>query len=158
MNQCGSVSIEDRGLVVSQHLLFVGASIDGSTECPKCGKGIVELKFPYSTKQQQWINMTPEACTESTNFCFILQDGKLELKKDHQYMYQLQSQMGISHFVIWTKRGIYVERIQADTSMWTSRMVPKLHNFFVSGMVADLFSRRICNLCSGILNVRGHLY
>jgi hypothetical protein len=148
MKKCGGVSIEDRGLVVSQDLPFIGASIDGSVQCPKCGNGIVELKCPYGTKQQQWRNMTPEVCAESPNFCCTLQDGKLKLKKEHQYMYQVQGQMGVCQqswvdFVIWTKRGISVERIEADTSLWTSRMVPKLHHFFVSGMVVELFSRRI---------------
>jgi len=49
---------------VSQHLPFIGASIDGSIEYPKCGKGIVELKC-----------------------CCIFQDGKLKLKKSARWAY-----------------------------------------------------------------------
>ena len=63
-------------------------------------------------------------------------------------MYQIQGQMGVcqlplADFVIWTKKGISVERITFDFTMWVNQMVPRLREFYISGMVAGLFSRRI---------------
>ncbi|XP_014666936.1 PREDICTED: uncharacterized protein LOC106808645 [Priapulus caudatus] len=95
IKQCGSVVVEDRGLIVSRELPFIGASIDGHVECPKCGEGIVEIKCPYGTKQHAFRNLKPQTCAEATEFCSQLKDGKLILKSEHNYMYQVQGQMGV---------------------------------------------------------------
>ena len=148
MKKCGDITVEDRGLIVSPALPFIGASIDGAVQCPKCGDGIVKIKCPYGTKQHEWRNMTPETCAQSTAFCCTVEDGTLRLKTEHQYMYQIQGQMGVCQktwvdFVIWTRKGLSVERITADTSLWLNIMVPKLQDFYACGIVAELYSRRI---------------
>ena len=86
--------VEDRGLIVSLDNPFLGASIDGHVQCGKCGEGIVEIKCPYGSKQKEWRNMTPSQCAASSNCSCTLDEDKLWLKRDHQYMYQVQGQMG----------------------------------------------------------------
>ena len=147
IRQCGSVVVEDRGLIISREQPFIGASIDGAVQCPKCGDGIVEVKCPYGTKRNTYRNLTPESCAESSEFCSQLKDGKLLLKSEHNYMYQVQGQMGVCQrpwvdFVIWTRKGLSVQRIPFDSEMW-KRMVPKLQQFYISGMVAEQYSGRI---------------
>lgn len=69
IRNCGSVVVEDRWLIVSTELPFLGASIDGSVECEKCGDGILEIKSPYGSKRLAWRNKTPESYAESSKFC-----------------------------------------------------------------------------------------
>lgn len=67
--------------------------------------------------------MTPlEACSDP-NFCCQKIDGKCKLKVTHPYYAQVQGQMGITgaewcDFVVFTKKGMSVERIAFDRQYW----------------------------------------
>ena len=41
------VSVKCAGLVVSPKWPYLGASLDGLVECPKCGVCALEIKCPY---------------------------------------------------------------------------------------------------------------
>ena len=48
------------------------------------------------------------------------ENGNLRLKAQHNYMYQVQRQMKVldvdwCDFVVWTKKGLHVERITYDS-------------------------------------------
>ena len=49
--KCGEgnklVTVKSVGLVVSPKMPFLGASLDGLVECPKCGIGGIEIKCPW---------------------------------------------------------------------------------------------------------------
>ena len=53
IKKCGSVVVEDRGLIVNVRMPYIGASIDGSVKCDHCGEGIVEIKCPYGSKKEK---------------------------------------------------------------------------------------------------------
>ena len=62
---CGNnINIEEQGIILSQKNPFLGASIDGTVSCAKCGNGIVEIKCPY-----KWRNGTLEECASEHDFC-----------------------------------------------------------------------------------------
>ncbi|KAK3103673.1 hypothetical protein FSP39_020910 [Pinctada imbricata] len=147
----GAVSVEDCGIMVNPKFPFLGASVDGKVHCDKCGIGIVEVKCPYGSKQaadvKPWREILPEKCATDQHFYCTLENGKVKLKPDHNYMFQIQGQLAICEkpwvdFVIWTKKGISCERYLFDEKMW-EEMLPKLKNFYLLSFVPELFSLRV---------------
>ena len=92
------------------------------------------MKCPYSVQ-----NQTPvEACI-SPSFCCIVDNssGCLDLKKGHSYYAQVQGQMGVGgrpwcDFVVYTKKGISIERISFNEAYWKDKLLPKLTEFYDS--------------------------
>ena len=67
------------------------------------------------------------------------------LKKTHSYYCQVQGQMGIGEiswcdFVIYTKRGIHVQRIWFDEAFWNLELLPKLTSFYDNCVVPEIVS------------------
>jgi len=117
--------------------------------CNKCGVGLVEVKCPYGSdrKKVPWRNMIPIECAKDTNFFCNEINGTLHLKETHNYMYQVQGQLGAYElnwvdFVVWTKKGISVQRIQFCDATWHS-MLQKLKEFYIGCVVPEMFTRRI---------------
>ena len=140
-SQLHPVETTRAGLVISERHGFLGCSPDDwvrdiSEEEP----GVAEYKCPYSARE-----LTPlEACREVKGFFCTVQDGKPSLKKTHNYFYQIQGVMGITgsgwcDFVVWTPKGVSIERIKRDSSFW-DKMLPKLEHFFDSALLPELAS------------------
>ena len=97
---------------------------DPSTEKPY---GFLEVKCPYSQRDK-----TPtEACHDSKFCCSIQNKGELGipvLKLNHPYYAQVQGQMAIGRhrwcdFVVFTPRGLSVERIHFDDVYWSTKLL-----------------------------------
>ena len=120
------------GLYVSTSHSFLGASPDGAvfdiTE--PAPHGFLEMKCPYSQR-----HLTPvEACRSPGFFC-KLDNGQPKLVHSHPYYSQVQGQMGIGErswcdFVIYTEKGISVERIPYNSEFWEKELLPKLVHFW----------------------------
>lgn len=72
------------GLVINPEFPHMGASPDGVVSCTCCGKGIVEIKCPWSLKDKAFKDL------ENTSK-FSIKDGGL--KKNHAYYIQVQAQL-----------------------------------------------------------------
>jgi len=132
------------GLVVNPELPYLGSSPDGFVTCEHCSdkEGLLEIKCPYKYR-----NMSPTDAAKDSKFCSKVVDGKLKLKVDHNYYYQVQGQLGISKriwcdFYIWTLQGTSVQRIYFNESFW-SDMLKKLKEFYRQFVVPELFSNRV---------------
>ena len=76
-----SFKITKVGLVLNANNPFIGASPDGLVKCLCCGKGTLEIKCPYSCREQSF-----EEVAKKKLFCLEQGDaGHLILKKDHDY-------------------------------------------------------------------------
>ena len=114
------VSVFKIGLVVSMASPFLEASPHGKVIDRGCSKpfGLVEVKFPYTK-----FHVSPlEACAD-VSFLAENVSGKPRLKREHQYYFQIQGQlrnMGASwcDFVIYTNKGMSMERITFDPQFW----------------------------------------
>ena len=141
---CGNhVNIEEQCIILSQKYPFLGASVDGTVSCVKCGNGVVEIKCPY-----KWRNRAPEECAAERDFCSSILNGQMVLKSNHNYMYQVMGQMAVldvqwADFVVWTKKGINVQRVHFDEDFWQQNMLHKLKIFYSADFLAELFSHRI---------------
>ena len=147
----GNIELQEKGLIINPRYPFLGASIDGKVICDVCGNGIVEVKCPYGSEDQTkhpWRNMSPEECAQYPNFFCELKNHAMSLKKDHNYMYQVQGQMAICQvkwvdFVVWTKKGLNFERIDFDDLFWSRQMYERLKAFYLYGMLPEIFSDRL---------------
>ena len=81
--------------------------------------------------------MTPtEASKQLNNFMSTIKDGAIDLSTSHDYYLQIQGQMALTgatwcDFVIYTKKGRSVQRIQFDEKFWESKARLIFHLFFV---------------------------
>ena len=69
----------------------------------------------------------------------------ITLRKGHQYNCQILGQMAIAgrpwcDFVIYTKKGISVERIKFDSDFWEKRLLPKLTEFYKKCFAPEIVS------------------
>ena len=130
------VKVVKSGFVVCLDMPFVGCSPDGRVVDFGCHDhfGLAEAKCP-ETKFQ----VTPlDACQDPNFFCEAV-NGQCKLKKNHAYYAQVQGQMGVSgakwcDFIVYTKKGISVERIPFDAAYWET-LKQKLHTYYFTHFI-----------------------
>ena len=108
-------SSRECGLFIHESKQYLGASPDLLVECACCGKGVLEIKCPYSI-----VNEIPKP--ENVSY-LVSKDGQVTLKQNHQYYAQVQGQMAITqrswcHFLVYTQVGQHLETIPFDASYW----------------------------------------
>ena len=136
--QLTSLRTEKCGLYINPRCCWLGASPDRIVSDEKENSpGLVEIKCPYSAR-----NMTISEYAEQKSSCVTLTDGKLYLRREHPYYYQVLGQMGITgrlwcDFVLWTPKGIDYERIYFDETQWKS-CVASLTEFYFGTLIEDL--------------------
>ena len=132
------------GVIINPAHPFLGASPDGAVYDPSNHKepyGYLEVKCPFSVK-----SLTPvQACDRSGFCCRLSNTGHLELKQSHQYYAQVQGQMAIGErpwcdFIIYTLKGISVQRITFNQSYWKDKLLPKLTAFYDNCVAPELVS------------------
>jgi len=118
--------VSNSGLVINPQWPYIGASPDGIVECDCCGKGVLEIKCPYSHRGENILS----AVTTDKQFCLIKNvDGSLHLDHGHAYYYQVQTQMFICDveycdFSVFTfpteaeESLPHIERIFRDADFW----------------------------------------
>ena len=111
----GNFRVTRRGLVVDLAYPFFGASPDWIISCDCCGKGVLEIKCPFTCKDKSHLLASQEFAT------FCLKDGDNGLKRDtsHVYYYQVQVQMNLCganycDFVVWSDSEAVIGRILPD--------------------------------------------
>ena len=136
------------GLIVDKHEPCLGGSPDGLVSIPKKVEpdGVLEIKCPHSAAEKQF---TPQEACSLKNFPCKLVTGVreddidlLRLKRKHNYFYQVQGLMAITgrpwcDFVVWTPKGLSVERISFDVEFW-STVKPKLVDFHRRAILPEL--------------------
>lgn len=135
------------GFVVCEHHPFIGASPDAYVLDPSTVDqfGLAEIKCPYKYRE-----LTPADACKHSDFCCKLavqSDGRInvELKRNHSYYSQIQGQLAITErkwcdFVIFTNKGISIERIQFDHAFWEDKLLPKLTNFYDNCLCPSIVS------------------
>ena len=75
-------------------------------------KGCLEVKCPYLCANKS----IAQIVIESPSFCLQNDNGMLQLKRNHQYFYQIQQQLYVTwcNFVVWTPIEIFVEEIDYE--------------------------------------------
>ena len=135
------IVVTTSGLWVSPEHPFLGAFPDAAIYDPSESQafGFAEVKCPYKYK-----DMFPkDACAFC---CDVVQEGgreQLKLKQTHPYYSQVQGQMAVGRrtwndFIIYTTKGISIERIYFDNLFWESILLPKLINFYKNCLAPEI--------------------
>ena len=135
------------GFVVCELHPFIGASPDAYVFDPSSVNqfGLAEIKCPYKYRE-----LTPTDACKHSDFCCklaIQPDGTsiAELKRTHPYYCQIQGQLAVTErkwcdFVVFTNKGVSVERIKYDREFWESKLLPKLINFYDNCLCPSIVS------------------
>ena len=143
MNASGhNVITLECGVIVSKTMPWLAASPDRKTIDNEFGHGLVEIKCPFSVR-----NLKPEdACKEPTFFCELIND-KPALKREHQYYYQIQGQLGITglhwcDFVVLFQKGLIIQRIKFNELFWLE-MISKLTKYYQEHVMPVIVKSRL---------------
>jgi len=132
-NRKTPVAVLKSGFVVSEAFPVLGASPDAKVidfGCSICF-GLAEVKCPHTK-----FHVTPlEACSDPNFFMEKISDTQCRLKRDHAYYGQVQGQMGVTgakwcDFIVYTSKGIYIERIAFDPVYWGNLKNELLRYYF----------------------------
>ena len=114
------VEVFESGLVVYKKEPVLACSPDRKVFDAGCSKpfGLLEVKCP----ETKFLVTPLDACSYAS-FCCENIDGNCKLKVTHPYYAQIQGLMGIAgaewcDFVIFTKKGISIERFLFDPLYW----------------------------------------
>ena len=130
------LNFKKSGLTLRPTHPFLGASGDGWIE--EDGElGIIEVKTIYSIDRQVVTDISPTELARNPKCCLEVceETGKPHLKRSHNYFYQVQGEVNIMDvpwcdFVVWTKAGIFIERISRDQHLWEIDMLPRLLTYY----------------------------
>ena len=107
--------LTDTGLILLKEHPYIGASPDGLISCLCCGRGVLEIKCPYSIIDQE-----PSA----TNLVYLAEsETKLTYLKTKTNYYQVQGQMAATgttycDFFVFTEHGHFLQRIVFNEKVW----------------------------------------
>jgi YqaJ-like viral recombinase domain len=133
------IKVDPCGLFVDPEYPYLGASPDGLVG----DDYIVEVKCPASAQAY-----TPEEAVAQKKINYLIYiNGSLQLKLDHNYMYQIQGQLHITrrkycYFVVWTPKGMFMQIIERDDVFWSSKMIDKLSRFYLNCLLPEIVDSR----------------
>jgi putative phage-type endonuclease len=131
-----NVCLESSGFIISTKFPFIGASPDGVFSCDCCGKATVEVKCPFNLRNEG---------LDKCDYLVTDDSGDKCLKTNHQYYYQIQTQLGCSnlefgYFIVWTENDIHVEQIMFDQVVW-EKITFSAKNIFNAGILPELVGK-----------------
>ena len=127
------------GLLIMKGKAYIAASTDLDIESRCCGKGHVEIKCPYTLRNEN---------PSEKNLKYLeTGNGKLRLKQNLNYYHQIQGKMGVSEcsyttIFIYTSTGYHLERIEFDKVFWES-LITNLDWFWYSDLAKALISPQL---------------
>jgi hypothetical protein len=136
------------GLFVKADYPYLAASPDGIFVCGCCGPATVEIKCPYSARNE---SLFEQSVIKRVEF-LEEHNGKPRLKRTHKYYTQVQAQMwvcGMDHcfFIGWTNgHSPLYETIQLDEEFCLS-VVNNLTLFYKTYVLPCLLGYRSILLC-----------
>lgn len=145
------VTLMQPGLLLHPQSPFLGSTPDAIIHCKCHGKFIAEIKCPISKAEVH-------PCSDDHDSSFYIKshtpvDNKVEcpstLNKTHKYYHQVQGEIDIcdvsfGHFVVWTPKGLHVEKIERDPS-FQLKVKPKLELFFRQVILPELIQEQYCS-------------
>lgn len=129
------IEIQPCGFFIDENDFYLGATPDGLVG----HNGLVEIKCPYSCRQLSPIEAIQE---KKLTYMEVGQEGSFNLKKNHNYYFQVQAQLHISkrdfcYFVVWTPKGFIHDRIERDDEFFEA-MKEKLKNFYFEHYLPEI--------------------
>lgn len=138
------ITVEPCGFFIDDSMPFLGASPDGLVG----DDGIVEVKCPSSAD-----DLTPEQVISNKvglvgkMFKKNKNNDSYDINTGHPYYYQIQGQLHVTKrkyclLVVWTPKGIKIERISRDDGFWEAKMKTKLEKFYMTCLLPEIIDPR----------------
>lgn len=129
--------VRKAGLLIGRKFPFLAASPDGSILEENA---LVEVKCPYKARGSG----IEEAVNNKEILFATYKGGKLSLKREDKYYYQVQGQLHVTgkqfcYFIVWTPKGLAYEVIERDDLLW-EKMLPKLQEFYFNHLLPELLN------------------
>ena len=120
---------------------FIGASPDLVVSCNCHGKGLCEIiKCPYT-------HCNSKRSSSHLKYLVATDHGD-RLKKNSDYYYQIQGQMGVCDYLycdlfVYTKSsGYHLERVLFDQCVWDD-MLQKLRSFWLNRIAPEIVTNKM---------------
>nr|XP_042908919.1 uncharacterized protein LOC122271496 [Parasteatoda tepidariorum] len=135
------IRVQPCSLFVDEEDFYLGATPDGLID----NDGILEVKCPSSCK-----DMTPEEAIVKKNLLsrkLIKKTNKEEINLRHKHYFQVQGQLHITKrkyclYIMWTPKGVKIEKIFKDDRFWNKEMKLKLQQFYFDCILPELVDPR----------------
>ena len=120
----------------------MSASPDLIIECLCCGVTLVEIKCPYSIRDEKPSSGNLKQLQET--------DNGISLKTNHAHYHQIQGQLGVTNnsqswYFVFTNHGYYIEKIAFDKKFF-EMMLTNLKTFWFHHLSKELiFSKTDTN-------------
>lgn len=134
--------LSESGLRISTAYPFLAASPDAVFDCSCHGRSVVEVKCPFKHS----LVTVREAATIDNDFCLCVNStGRLMLKRNHNYYFQIQIQMLVCdvefcYFVVYTTVDLVILRI-AFNRAFTLSIIPKLKAFAETVLLPEMLGK-----------------
>lgn len=131
------------GLLINKDFAFIAATPDSVVSCNCCEEGICEVKCPDSLR-----DCDPNQVDNSSHPFLIVDDlYNVNLSALHKHYFQVQTQMFVAKavygdFVVWTEKGLYIERIFPDI-LFREDVLEKARSFFLFVILPELTGKLI---------------
>ena len=140
-----TVTLRESGLAIHKEHPFLGASADRLVSEDGVD-GLLEVKHVLSASSC----LIAEAAKKNRQFLVCVDaEGKLSLKTNHAFYYQIQGQMqvyGTDWWDIMFRRvnpyDRFVERVPRNDNIWSEVMLPRLKHFYFHALLPELASPR----------------
>lgn len=114
---------------------MLGASPDGLIGA----NGLLEIKCPFTQRD----NTIEEAVSSDKFYIKKNEEGKYELRKEHNYWHQVQGQLHITgrnlcFFVVWTTKDILILHIRKDPA-WADNLL-LLQDFYIHHTIPSIIN------------------
>ena len=109
------------------------------------GDGVLEIKWIANKKFRN--ESVLKYVKESKTGCLNIKDnGELELKKNHNYYFQIQGQLFVTQrkfcdFAIFTENDQFIQRIYYDKSFFYEKCYTKLKQFYFLSYLPEYILR-----------------
>lgn len=133
------LKVSESGLIVREDYPYLGASPDGIVECKCCGKGLLEIKCPYTLR-----NETVRDICKDKSYHLYLKDDQVCCKTTSSWYTQVHMQMFVSKLawcdlVVYTLVPPFIAIIRIPyNEVWETENISTLHDFFVKFVVPKL--------------------
>lgn len=138
------LKVMNSGLMINRDNPLLRASPDALVSCHCCGKGLLEIKCPYTDTLK---TKTDEEIAQEGKYLKIGERGKVQLKRTSQWYTQIQTQLAVAQyswcdFVVFTQKEphITIERIKYDQLHFENEYQSAL-NFYNRFVLPKLLSK-----------------
>ena len=119
--------VSPAGLFIHPDMSFLAASPDGCLYRDR-KRILCEVKCPYNGRNDKILPGMKFQFLEENN-------GVIQLKKNHNYYYQVIGQMAITksklcYFIVYTYADFFIQEIEFDSDFFELNVFPKLNHFY----------------------------